>query len=183
MKKSIAMFATVASLALATVASSASAASFVFTFSGTGGINGASGTLEAMDNGDGTFTATSGTINAFGTVASGAGTLTAGSGNSPSGFFTYDDTLLPGQNPLLTAGGLLFEIAGAEINIYSAPGGTDPYVLYSNSGANATGNFALSEISAAVPETATWAMMLMGFGMVGAGLRSHKRSTVRVTYA
>jgi hypothetical protein len=31
---------------------------------------------------------------------------------------------------------------------------------------------------AAVPEPATWAMMLMGFGFVGAGMRSRKRSVV-----
>lgn len=34
----------------------------------------------------------------------------------------------------------------------------------------------------AVPETATWMMMLAGFGLVGAGLRSRKQA-VRVTYA
>ena len=36
--------------------------------------------------------------------------------------------------------------------------------------------------AAAVPEPATWGLMLAGFGMVGAGLRSRRRSTV-VTYA
>ena len=37
--------------------------------------------------------------------------------------------------------------------------------------------------AAAVPEPATWAMMLMGFGMVGAGVRSRGKSIVRLTYA
>ena len=36
--------------------------------------------------------------------------------------------------------------------------------------------------SGAVPEPATWGLMLAGFGMVGAGLRSRRRSTT-VTYA
>lgn len=36
--------------------------------------------------------------------------------------------------------------------------------------------------TAAVPETATWIMMLMGFGMVGAGVRYRKRSAT-VAYA
>ena len=40
-------------------------------------------------------------------------------------------------------------------------------------------NFGVS----AVPEPATWAMMLLGFGMVGFGLRSRKRPAVTVTYA
>ena len=34
-----------------------------------------------------------------------------------------------------------------------------------------------------VPEPATWAMMLMGLGMVGFGLRRRQKQTVRVTYA
>lgn len=35
----------------------------------------------------------------------------------------------------------------------------------------------------AVPEPSTWAMMLLGFGMVGFGLRNRRKPTVRVTYA
>lgn len=36
---------------------------------------------------------------------------------------------------------------------------------------------------AAVPEPATWAMMLAGFGMIGFGLRSYQRKSTKVTYA
>jgi hypothetical protein len=36
--------------------------------------------------------------------------------------------------------------------------------------------------AAAVPEPATWAMMLVGFGLAGAGMR-RRRQSVRVTYA
>lgn len=39
----------------------------------------------------------------------------------------------------------------------------------------------LEDAAAAVPEPATWAMLIAGFGLVGAGMR--RRSTVRVTYA
>ena len=35
----------------------------------------------------------------------------------------------------------------------------------------------------AVPEPATWAMMIAGFGMIGFGLRSRRKQAVRVTYA
>ena len=35
----------------------------------------------------------------------------------------------------------------------------------------------------AVPEPTTWAMMLMGFGLVGFGLRNRRKPAVRVTYA
>jgi len=37
--------------------------------------------------------------------------------------------------------------------------------------------------TAAVPEPATWGLMLMGFGLVGAGLRSRCRAAATVTYA
>ena len=43
-------------------------------------------------------------------------------------------------------------------------------------------NFASSATSA-VPEPATWAMMLMGFGMVGAGLRSRRNGKVTTPVA
>lgn len=39
------------------------------------------------------------------------------------------------------------------------------------------------QLSQAVPEPATWAMMLMGFGMIGFGLRSYQRKSTKVTYA
>jgi hypothetical protein len=38
-------------------------------------------------------------------------------------------------------------------------------------------------INAAVPEPATWAMMIAGFGFVGAAARRHRRITVRVSMA
>jgi hypothetical protein len=37
-------------------------------------------------------------------------------------------------------------------------------------------------LTGSVPEPATWAMMLVGFGLVGAGMR-RRRQSVRVTYA
>lgn len=39
------------------------------------------------------------------------------------------------------------------------------------------------QLSQAVPEPTTWAMMLMGFGMIGFGLRSSQRKSTKVTYA
>ena len=37
--------------------------------------------------------------------------------------------------------------------------------------------------SGAVPEPATWAMMILGFGAVGAGMRRRKKVTMNVAYA
>ncbi|QQV76566.1 PEPxxWA-CTERM sorting domain-containing protein [Sphingomonas aliaeris] len=39
-----------------------------------------------------------------------------------------------------------------------------------------------SAVAAAVPETATWGMMIAGFGMMGAALRARRRST-KVSFA
>lgn len=45
-------------------------------------------------------------------------------------------------------------------------------------------NVVLNDAVAAVPEPATWALMLLGFGFVGGAMRSGKRGTkVAVTYA
>lgn len=38
-------------------------------------------------------------------------------------------------------------------------------------------------IAAAVPEPATWAMMILGFGVIGGALRRAKRTTARVAFA
>jgi hypothetical protein len=149
------------------------------------GINGAFGSLTGTANGDGTYTATSGTITEFGPVAAGSGVLIANpnapaNANSPSGFFFYNDLLLPGQNPLLDGAGLLFAISGAEINIYSNGPGPGSYTLERNSGAISNGDFALSQIAGTVPEPATWGLMLVGFGGLGAMLR-RRRGQIALT--
>ena len=43
--------------------------------------------------------------------------------------------------------------------------------------------FSLNNPGGAVPEPATWALMLVGFGMVGYALRTRRRPEVRLTYA
>ena len=46
---------------------------------------------------------------------------------------------------------------------------------------NRTGaTLTISAVAAAVPEPATWAMMLVGFGMMGATMRYRRRSTTTV---
>ena len=180
--------ALVATLAAGMLATSASAATFLFSFAGDLGVNGASGTLTATPNGDGAFTVTSGTIIGFGPGYAngdngGTGTVITNPNapaamSSPSGAFIYDDQLLPSQDPLITHPGLLFSVAGFEVNIFSNGPGPDTYSLQSYSAATgkstANGNFALSEVS--VPEPATWGLMLVGFGMAGAAFRSSRKS-------
>ena len=45
------------------------------------------------------------------------------------------------------------------------------------------GCVSLTEAVAAVPEPATWTLMLLGFGFVGGAMRSRKRQKVTVSYA
>jgi hypothetical protein len=107
--------------------------------------DGASGTLsyglvEATDNGNGTFTATSG----FLVVLSGplAGTYELfpnpnppNTFSSPSGVFICNDLLYPGHDPTLDVFGLLFTGGGLEINIWNDGGGVKySYYAFNGSG-------------------------------------------------
>ena len=53
---------------------------------------------------------------------------------------------------------------------------------YSLNGASGSGSFTVSA-PAAVPEPATWGMMLLGFGVAGAALRRRRIAATRVSYA
>lgn len=67
--------------------------------------------------------------------------------------------------------------------------GASATITFSTVGLNANGydvgldNVSLSAISGGVPEPATWAMMLVGFGGLGAVLRSAKRKLSGVVAA
>lgn len=58
-------------------------------------------------------------------------------------------------------------------------GGTD--ILNSVTFATSQAAFEIDEVAAAVPEPATWAIMLLGFGMIGSALR-RRRVTAKVRY-
>lgn len=45
------------------------------------------------------------------------------------------------------------------------------------------GAITIPSVSGAVPEPATWAMMLMGFGAIGAAMRRRRATTLRVSYS
>ncbi|MES2904398.1 MAG: PEPxxWA-CTERM sorting domain-containing protein [Pseudomonadota bacterium] len=48
---------------------------------------------------------------------------------------------------------------------------------------NNGGAITIPSVSGAVPEPATWAMMLMGFGAIGWAMRRRRATTVRVSYS
>jgi len=168
-------------------ASGASATTFLYSYTSNDGTESANGSLNAHLVSPGEYEATSGTISTFGPIESGTGTLIPNTNppntsTSPSGFFFYDDLELPGQNPLITNPGLLFDIAGAEVNIFSNGPGPTTYQFYVNNGANDLGNFAMTAVGG-VPEPATWAMSLLGLFAAGAMLRSRRRSQLSATTA
>lgn len=77
-------------------------------------------------------------------------------------------------------GGGNFQLLGAN-GVFTSAGGPLKLAYFdSNSGDN-SGQISFN--ISAVPEPATWAMMLMGFGMIGFGLRTSRTKSVRVTYA
>jgi hypothetical protein len=102
---------------------------YTFTFSGaheTGG-----GSFSTIENGDGSLTAVTGSE--YDTIDGTTEYLTlitdpaapTGIAYSPSGAFWYDDKLIPGSDPLLTLGGLMFVgTGGLEINIWSTGPGS-----------------------------------------------------------
>ena len=74
---------------------------------------------------------------------------------------------------------LTLNFAGARSFVVSSPNQINPHSVYSEISAYAVGG--------AVPEPSTWAMLILGFGLVGGALRSARAKTGRkqlaVTYA
>jgi len=70
--------------------------------------------------------------------------------------------------------GTVNAVATATNRTLSAAGVTDGSYVYTSAGDTITVNIG----SAALPEPATWGLMLVGFGMVGLGLRSRRNTKV-----
>ena len=183
MKKAIASVA----VAISFLTSAPSeAAEYVFTFTGQSSISG-SGTLVTSDtiNGVGGYTITS---------ISGIFNNTAISGllNNPNqpnfssnATFTWDNNLFPANPFKFNRYGLGFTAGSTQYNIYDAaadgasPPNGFPYGLLTNpSSGQSFGRFSITP----VPEPATWAMMIVGFGIVGFAMRA-RRATSTTVYA
>jgi hypothetical protein len=107
---------------------------------------------------------------------------------SPDGLFYYDNVVWPGpgQQQLSNPGILFLGASGAEYNLFS----DDPvnYELYKaipgvGYDGNSHGTISMVQTfsqdvrgAGGVPEPATWAMMILGFGGVGALLRRRRQA-------
>ena len=105
------------------------------------------GNLYGISNGNGTFTITSGTIHDNILIADGVIVANPAPGTevsiSPSGYFNYDNQLMPTANPLVDNAGLLFLVRGIEVNIFSNGPGPLTYVRYDNTGLNVGDTFSI----------------------------------------
>ena len=114
----------------------------------------ASGWVQASDNGNGSFTATSGVLSITAGPAALLGNYNLlGNPNAPAatvsplGLFLYDNQLFPANNPVLDVNGLLFTGNDHEINIWGD--GPDAYSGYAGMSngydySNSTGSFTLT---------------------------------------
>lgn len=115
--------------------------------------------------------------NADGTVQLAAGT---GFANNQlwTGWFTSTDNVLLASlfGTLNATNALTFSVLDADPfdNFYDFTQGVDGGLINVGTG---------PIVAPGIPEPATWAMMILGFGLIGGAMRSARRQTVRVTYA
>jgi hypothetical protein len=144
------------------------AADQIFYFSYSGASVSGSGSLIATANGDGSFTAVSGTGTQTVGGVSDALTLVFNPNGvtvsfSPSGLLFYDNQLFPDNDPLISDSGLLFLSSTQEVNIFSNIG--DGYQYYQQDEFTESIVFSLSDTPPqAVPEPAP--IILIGIGLI-----------------
>jgi hypothetical protein len=191
-------FATGLSAAIVLCAGHAQAATWLVDYTATDGANPteASVTLELSDvlNAVGGYDVTGISGQVDGDAITG---LIANPGQpfpsySADGWFVFDNVVWSSGAPVLSSSGLLFSGAsGDEYNLFSDDAST--YELYdARAGvgyvAHSVGAITASEVpllgdgpsidSVGVPEASSWAMMIVGFGCIGAVLRHRRRHPV-----
>jgi len=164
------LFAIVAS-AVAAIAAPAGAATYTFDLTSSGG-NGSGTIITATDASAGAslVTALQGTFDGGAIALLAPGTYPIYT-NNPA---LANDNLFSAATPYFTTGGLSFSANGLNYNLYRNAGG----VRFCNSREGTCALFETVAFSAssvdAVPEPATWAMLLAGFGLSGAVLRRRR---------
>lgn len=95
------------------------------------------------------------------------------------------DPLMPSAGDLLgwrhygpgdIGGDILLQVgAGAGAQGFNAPLGPGTYSVWIQETGTGTANYAFNFLVASVPEPATWAMMIVGFGAIGVSLRRRRK--------
>lgn len=136
--------------------------------------DGESGTFNSPNNAGGAFDQT-GNFN----IGAVPGFLSATISSSKTGPNTDIDFTS------VTINGLEFDIVSDgvfEFRTFLDGSGIDPQVLRVMGNSSGNGSYSGTLSFAAVPEPATWAMMIFGFGLVGGAVRRRK-ANVSVSYA
>ncbi|MFA5989381.1 MAG: PEPxxWA-CTERM sorting domain-containing protein [Sphingomonas sp.] len=116
--------------------------------------------------------------NRFATAADDSGQLVGTLIGQNFGSHSQGNLSAPFGSLVAVLGGNQFQLLGAN-GIFTSQGGPLNLAYFdSNSGDNFG---AISFTISAVPEASTWALMIAGFGMVGAGMRTRRK--VRVAFA
>ena len=194
MKKYFALAAS----AVALMAAPASAADFLFTYSGTAGsgITGSGTITTGVSNPAGSFftpslliTSISGMFNGSAITAllpQGTYLKTSGIFGSPGNdniLYYPSSQMFMGQVTSLDRNGLAFDTAAQRVNVFFGAGGYGTIIQNAGSttsNSNIGGTFSISpSVIGAVPEPASWAMIILGMGAIGFAMR--RRSEVRTT--
>ena len=180
----------IAAFVLALTFGSANATTFDWSISGTDfWVAGGNGTLTATNIGGEKYQvdAISGTVSTSCSVSGTSCTpiilsidklLTPGANYGGTTSIGGDNEFSYPTTPFLDVSGIIFSIsaadcqltAGCYMDVYSAPGNPSgkPYALYqSNGGVNFVDFVLTPELTTAVPEPSTWAMMILGFAGIG----------------
>ena len=176
-------------LALAATTTPASAADFMFDFTTSTNLFG------PAVSGSGVFTTsdtpmTVGGNTAFsilsvtGMVNGSAITALLGGGFGAGG--TYGNYFTTGDGFLDGSGTRFFTASGLDVRFFLQSSGTPRQYRVNTFGTRGSSNFVTatsSPVAAAVPEPAIWAMLMLGFGLMGFTMRHRRNVNVKVSYA
>lgn len=95
----------------------------------------------------------------------------------PPSSYAGNDNLLSAFSPFFSVGGLSFTAGNQTYNLYNAfgtPVGCTPSIP----GCDVPVTFSLNAATPAVPEPATWLLMLSGFGAIGFSMRRRRQGAL-----